>query len=216
MQSPGFDALTKVLAEYYNSGEKHEKYIELEKKCPYLPMGLNKKGNKVYLPADEYTPELFNSELPELYYIYPYSPRGLNSEEKNLGRETYMGMYEHTGRMAPHILRGDSWHQNGIFAARLGLYDEALKYLHIKFDDAPKRFPAFWGPGQDFTPDHNHGGSGMILLQEMLMQCEGDELSLLPTWDKDVDVEFRLFAPNREIIELTHKNGETETRILKN
>ncbi len=107
-----------------------------------------------------------------------------------------------------------SWHQNGIFAARLSLYDEALKYLHIKFDDSPKRFPAFWGPGHDWTPDHNHGGSGMVLLQEMLMQCDGDSIRLLPTWDKTVDVSFKLFAPQGKVIVCELKNGTLNTNIF--
>jgi len=54
----------------------------------------------------------------------------------------------------------------------LGLVDEAKKWNSLKLKNADKRFPAFWGPGFDWTPDHNWGGSGMIGLQEMLLQTD--------------------------------------------
>ncbi len=38
----------------------------------------------------------------------------------------------------------------------------------------------FWGPGYDWTPDHNWGGSGMIGLQEMLLQTNGNLILLFP------------------------------------
>ena len=66
-----------------------------------------------------------------------------------------------------------SWHQDGIFFARMGLVQEAADYNTRKLDDSPRRFPTFWGPGHDWAPDHNWGGSGMIGLQEMLMQTIG-------------------------------------------
>ena len=46
--------------------------------------------------------------------------------------------------------------------------------------DGPFRFPAFWGPGYDWAPDHNWGGSGMIGLQEMLLQAVGEKIHLFP------------------------------------
>lgn len=63
-----------------------------------------------------------------------------------------------------------SWEQAGIWAACLGLTEEAVEWNSRKLADGPYRFPAFWGPGHDWVPDHNWGGSGMIGLQEMLMQ----------------------------------------------
>ena len=70
----------------------------------------------------------------------------------------------------------------GIFAARLGLADEARRIARLKLADGPLRFPAFWGPGHDWTPDHNWGGSGMVGVQEMLLQEVEDGLHVLPAW----------------------------------
>jgi hypothetical protein len=72
------------------------------------------------------------------------------------------------------------------------------------------RFPGFFGPGHDWVPDHNWGGSGMVGLQEMLMSADpyGDgKIYLLPAWPVQWDVDFRLHAPQQTIIEASVKNG---------
>jgi hypothetical protein len=55
-----------------------------------------------------------------------------------------------------------SWHQDGIFFARMGMTQEAREYNTRKMKDSDRRFPTFWGPGHDRVPDHNWGGSGML------------------------------------------------------
>ena len=60
----------------------------------------------------------------------------------------------------------------------LGLTEEAKKLSLAKLSNGPHRFPAFWGPGYDWTPNHNWGGSGMIGLQEMLLQTNGEQILL--------------------------------------
>jgi hypothetical protein len=77
-----------------------------------------------------------------------------------------------------------------------------------KLGDAPRRFPTWWGPGNDWVPDHNWGGSGMIGLQEMLLQTNGDSLLLFPAWPKEWDVTFKLHAPDHTTVEATLKNGQ--------
>ncbi|MES1160825.1 MAG: hypothetical protein ABUM51_08710, partial [Bacteroidota bacterium] len=73
-----------------------------------------------------------------------------------------------------------------------------------------KRFPAFWGPGFDWTPDHNWGGSGMIGLQEMLLQTDGKKILLFPAWPRSWDVHFKLYAPYNTIVEATLRQGKIE------
>lgn len=74
-----------------------------------------------------------------------------------------------------------------------------------------RRLPSFWGPGFDWTPDHNWGGSGMIALQEMLLHTPGGEPLLLSAWCKDWDVDFRLWAPGRKVIEVVYRDGHLES-----
>ena len=59
----------------------------------------------------------------------------------------------------------------------------------------------------DWVPDHNWGGSGMIGLQEMLLQTTGDTIYLFPCWPKDKDVYFKLHAPHNTTIEVEYVDG---------
>jgi hypothetical protein len=74
--------------------------------------------------------------------------------------------------------------------------------------DAPRRFPTFWGPGQDWVPDHNWGGSGMIGVQEMLMQTVGNDIHILPAWPMNWDVTFKLHANLQTTVECVVKDGK--------
>lgn len=116
-----------------------------------------------------------------------------------------------TWRYDPYVQRFKgivSWEQAGIWAACLGLTEEAVEWNSKKLADGPYRFPAFWGPGHDWVPDHNWGGSGMIGLQEMLMKEVGDSLMLFPAWPRQWDVHFRLRRANGHAIEVKLQGGK--------
>ena len=76
-----------------------------------------------------------------------------------------------------------------------------------KWENGRHRFPAFFGPGFDWTPDHNWGGSGMIGLQEMLIQTNGKEIHLFPAWDTNRDISFKLHAPGNTTVEAELRGG---------
>ena len=148
--------------------------------------------------------------MPQLYRIFPYSPEGLEASEKQIGRNTYTD-WDWTEDQKLLV----SWHQNGIFAARLNLIEEAMRIHLYKLGDSGRRFPAFWGPGHDWTPDHNWGGSGMIGLQEMLLQDREGTCELLPAWDRSVDVRFKLHTTNRRIVECTLSGSEITSSVFE-
>jgi hypothetical protein len=112
--------------------------------------------------------------------------------------------------VAPAFRKGkiQSWHQDGIFFARMGMIKEAAEFNTRKLKDSPRRYPTFWGPGHDWVPDHNWGGSGMIGLQEMLLQTIDDKILLFPAWPKEWDVDFKLHAPEKTTVECMLKNGK--------
>jgi hypothetical protein len=78
----------------------------------------------------------------------------------------------------------------------------------LKMANSDRRFPAFWGPGFDWVPDHNWGGSGMIGMQEMLLQEANGKIYLFPAWPKDWNVHFKLHAPKNTTVEVELVNGE--------
>jgi len=106
------------------------------------------------------------------------------------------------------------WKQDNIFAARLGLTDQAAQLTLQKLRNSPRRFPAFWGPGFDWTPDHNWAGSAMIGLQEMLLQTNGKKILLFPAWPPEWDVHFKLHAPYQTTVEATLENGKITQLVV--
>jgi len=109
------------------------------------------------------------------------------------------------------------WKQDNIWAACLGLTDDAYQLTMQKLADGPYRFPAFWGPGYDWMPDHNWGGSAVIGLEEMLLQEDPNtgELIILPAWPKNHDIHFKLYASGGRIVEVTQKDGQITQKIIK-
>lgn len=146
-----------------------------------------------------------NTETPQLYPVFPWGQFGIGKSGLDTARNTYL-FDPDAIKFRSHV----GWKQDNIFAARLGLTDEAWKYTSLKLKDSGRRFPAFWGPGFDWVPDHNWGGSGMIGLQEMLMQTNGDEIYLFPSWPIDIDVHFKLHAPGNTTVEAQMINGTAE------
>lgn len=144
-----------------------------------------------------------NVESPQLYPVYPWGIYGIGKP----GLDTAVNTF----RYDTDVLKFRSyvgWKQDNIFAARLGLTEEAARLTTLKLKDSGRRFPAFWGPGFDWTPDHNWGGSGMIGLQEMLMQSDGKKIYLFPAWPADWNVHFKLYAPYQTTIEGRLKDGK--------
>jgi hypothetical protein len=45
----------------------------------------------------------------------------------------------------------------------------------------------------------------------MLLQSDGEKVFLLPAWPEDWDVEFKLHAPGRTVIEGVYRNGKMES-----
>lgn len=151
-----------------------------------------------------------NVETPQLYPVFPWRIYGVGKENLELARNTYFYDPEAI-KFRSHV----GWKQDNIWAACLGLTEEAKRLTLAKLSNGPHRFPAFWGPGYDWTPDHNWGGSGMIGLQEMLLQTNGEQILLFPAWSKEWDIHFKLHAPGETTVEATLKNGKvTDLKVL--
>ncbi|WP_302827688.1 DUF5703 domain-containing protein [Bacteroides finegoldii] len=151
-----------------------------------------------------------NVETPQLYPVFPWRIYGVGKENLELARNTYFYDPEAI-KFRSHV----GWKQDNIWAACLGLTEEAKRLTLAKLSNGPHRFPAFWGPGYDWTPDHNWGGSGMIGLQEMLLQTNGEQILLFPAWSKEWDIHFKLHAPGETIVEATLKDGKvTDLKVL--
>lgn len=164
-------------------------------------------GHNTLAPAKSWE-RINNSEVPQLYSVFPWGIYGIGKPDLETALNTWK--YDTDAiKFRSHI----GWKQDNIFAARLGLTKEAAKYNLLKMANSERRFPAFWGPGYDWVPDHNWGGSGMIGMQEMLLQEANGKIYLFPAWPKDWNVHFKLHATQNTTVEVELNNGEL--KVLK-
>lgn len=176
-------------------------------RLPAIPMR-EMNGRRVIAPAESFS-HIQNCELPQLYPVWPWRLYGVGRPELQMARDTW-----HHGVENENQKQIQSWHQDAIFCACLGLTDEAARLTIEKMKDSGRRFPTFWGPGHDWVPDHNWGGSGMIGVQEMLLQAVDDKLHVLPAWPRDWDVDFKLHAPRQTTVECTLRGGKIERLVV--
>lgn len=174
----------------------------MRKRIPEIPHRMV-DGREMIAPAVVWE-RINNSETPQLYPVFPWRIYSMASErDVTPALNTYL-YDDHAVAMRS----SKGWKQDVIWAAMLGQTDDAVRLVQEKLNNGPHRFPAFWGPGFDWTPDLNWGGSGAIGLQEMLMQCDGERIVLFPAWPKEWDVKFKLHAPNETTVECELRGGK--------
>jgi alpha-L-fucosidase 2 len=160
-------------------------------------------GTPTILPAEKYG-KTRNTENPELYVAFPYRLYGVGKPNLKLAQDTF------AARLFPD---NTCWGQDGPQSAVLGLTSVAKRAATAEFTDyGDERFPWFWKAARDWIPDLDNGGSGMITLQLMLMQCDGKRIQLLPAWPANWTADFKLHAPYQTTVEGHVENGKV-TRL---
>jgi hypothetical protein len=195
------------LPENYLTASDKEKWAEMYKTIPPIPLHVI-HGDTAIAPAEVWE-RINNVETPQLYPVFPWGIYGIGKPNLQYALNTW-----NLDTAAVKNRSYVGWKQDNIFAARLGLTEQAAQLTLQKLRSSPRRFPAFWGPGFDWTPDHNWGGSAMIGLQEMLLQTNGKKILLFPAWPPKWDVHFKLHAPYRTTVEATLKNGKITELIV--
>lgn len=192
--------LLALPAKYLPTDERKEWAQMLDRIPPIAYRQID--GHTTIAPAEAWA-RIQNVESPQLYPVFPWHIFGVGKPHLDVALNTW--------KYDPKVIEFRSpvgWKQDNIWAADLGLTEEAADLCVKKLQDSGRRFPAFWGPGFDWAPDHNWGGSGMIGLQEMLLQTNGDQILLLPAWPKNWEVNFKLHAPENTIVECSFRNGK--------
>ncbi len=190
--------VAKSLADYMKGVLPRRTYLEdsLLTRLPAITI-----RDSMIAPALHYE-RVQNVETMQLYPVFPWRMYGVGRPDIGIARNTYLN-----DSLAIKFRSHTGWKQDVIWAACLGLTDEAQRLLLLKMKNGPHRFPAFWGPGFDWTPDHNWGGSGMIAMQEMLLQEVDRKLYLFPAWPRQWNVRFKLHASQNTIVEAEMKDG---------
>jgi hypothetical protein len=180
---------------------RSNQWTRLLGEMPALPTRLL-SSQTVLSPAGVLGPKL-NIETPELYALFPFQHFGLGLPNLDLARRSY-NLRQDIGTAG--------WTQDPIIAALVGATNDAKAQVIARFAarNSASRFPGFYGPNYDWTPDQDHPSVAMIALQKMLLQCVGDRILLCPAWPADWDVEFKLRAPGNTILEGRVRAGRLE------
>jgi hypothetical protein len=187
------------LPEKYLTSQKRQDLDSLLKRIPALSFG-SYNGKPTIAPAKTWE-RVNNTESPQLYPVYPWGMYGVGKPGLDTALNTW-NLDTNVIKFRSHV----GWKQDNIWAAGLGLTDETWRLTSLKLQNSGRRFPAFWGPGMDWVPDHNWGGSGMIGLQEMLLQIDDKRILLFPAWPRNIDVHFKLHAPYNTTVEAELKS----------
>lgn len=192
------------LPQKYLDAADRKYFEEFLHRIPPIPFTQH-NGKPAIAPAVVWS-RVNNVESSQLYPVFPWALYGVGKPGLDTARNTYWN-----DSLALKFRSHLGWKQDNIFAAKLGLTSEALRLTRLKLKNSERRFPAFWGPGFDWVPDHNWGGSAMIGLQEMLLQAVDEKIYIFPAWPKNQDVHFKLHAPQQTVVEAEIRNGKIVT-----
>ncbi len=206
----GLHAITKRLISLSGNltSEKDKEFWKIiSAKLPEIPLRETSSGTAL-APAERFEDKR-NVENPELYAVFPFRLFGVGNPNIEWGKNALEHRWD----------KGDfGWRQDDIFMTYLGLTDQARKNLvgRASTYDKNSRFPAFWGPNYDWTPDQDHGGVMMKAFQTMMMQADpySEKIYLTPAWPKDWNADFKLHAPYQTVIEGSVINGKLELKSV--
>ena len=152
------------------------------------------------LPAYEYG-QGRNLENPELYAIFPFRLYGLGLPDIEIARKTY----QHRVFDSPTC-----WAQDAVQTAMMGDAEEARRHLMKKVNavDEEIRFPSFWRPGSDYTPDLDNGGVLALAMQYMVLNCIDGKEMILPALPQGWSVDFKLRTPECRSVRVISEGGE--------
>lgn len=180
-------------------------FKEVKPRIPDFELYKHEEGEKTFTLLRESKEDTawHSGFMPSLYPLFPY--RLINSE---------MPEFEYIQNVWNYKMKEDnkqnyaSWRPGVFMGANLLLTEYTKTQILKKLGNSGRKYPTFWGPGHDWVPDHNWGGSGMIGLQEMLLQEKNGKIHLFPAWPQDWDVDFKLYASHNTIIEVSWRNGK--------
>ena len=184
------------LPEAETTAQQRDQWARMKSELPDIPTR-TVDGKQIFAPGQEYSNKR-NAENAELYGVFPYLISGVGKDNLQMGIDTFNNRT---------VRRNGSWHQDSIQAAMLGLTGTAQSLVTQNFLASSLRFPGFYGPNNDWTPDQCHPNVASIALQRMLIQVDGEQVEFFPAWPTDWDVEFRQFGPNGMIFMGDYENG---------
>jgi alpha-L-fucosidase 2 len=152
-------------------------------------------GAKTYAPAaaKEQFPASRNFEIPALYRLYPFELTGIGAADHELVRNTF-------DRRIFGIT--NSWSLDAIWAARLGLGEEAgkllaehaVRYNRFRYGGWDSSNSSVFPDGLSVVPYTDGAGLSAFGVNEVLLQSHNGLIRVLPAVPRDWSGVFRLRA----------------------
>jgi len=202
------DGLRAILPELIRLSEEHPADAELADRCGEILASLPEPSRgwwredaviesdvDVYAPAASAPEPLtrINAENPQLYRVYPFGLSGIGSADYDLTRRTY------EKRIC--VLR-HGWSMDAIWAARLGLGEDACEllvqharqYNRFRYGGWDSNDNSGFPDGLAVAPFLDAGGLSAFALQEILLQSHGGVIRIGPAISSTWSGTFRLRA----------------------
>ena len=206
--SDTLDGLRAILPELIRLSEQYgtdqalrERCREVLNKLPDPPRGLWHEDGSIDPSVDVYAPAAakgpipnrVNAENPQLYRVFPFGLSGLGTPDFELARRTF----EHRICVLNH-----GWSMDAIWAARLGLGEEACALLvrharqfnRFRYGGWDSNDSNVFPGGLAAAPFLDAGGLSAYALNEILLQSHGGIIRVAPAVSKLWSGSFRLRA----------------------
>jgi len=177
------------------------------------PRGIWTEKGEVLPAPDVYAPAMAvaknyqrrNAENPALYRAAPFSLSGIDSADRETARLTF------ARRIAP---LGHGWSMDAIWAARLGLAEEACtlaaeharKFQRFRYGGWTSNDSRAFPDGLSVVPFLDAGGLSAYALQEILLQSHNGVIRVLPAVAKGWSGTFRLRAEGGFLVTASFRN----------
>ena len=211
-----------IFPEFVRLSERFGQDAELRTKCreilaalPELPLehwardGTIEADVKTYAPAAAKGPfpTSRNFEIPALYRVFPFGLSGIDSPDYELARNTF-------DRRIFGIT--NSWSLDAIWAARLGLGEEAcrllgehaVRYHRFRYGGWDSSNSSVFPDGLSVVPYLDGAGLSTFGVNEALLQSHGGLIRVLPAVSKDWSGVFRLRAEGGFLVAADFAEGK--------
>lgn len=209
------------LPHHLTTADQRTYWLQLQTRLPEIPMR-QREGKTILANADIVRDRKVNAEVSELYAVFPYHLYGVGLPDLEVAQDTWHNrtvVVDDVGGANPGWARGHlrgGWRQEAVMAAMAGMTDTAREEVSWALGRVvtDMRYPGFLATTYDWVPDVQHGGMAATALQQMLLQEVDDKIILLPAWPKDWDVDFKLHARKKTVVQGRLESGHlTSLRV---
>lgn len=213
-----------VFPEFVRLSQQYGQDAELRAKCsailvalPEPARGLWDAAGKIHPQVDVYAPASArgpshprtNAENPALYRVFPFGLSGIGSLDCAVARRTF------EQRICP-LEHG--WSMDALWAARLGLGDEACalagrhaeRFQRYRYGGWTSNDSRVFPGGLSAAPFLDAGGLSATALLEILLQSHDGVLRIAPAVAKDWSGVFRLRAEGGFLVAAAFREGKVQ------